>query len=71
VDPARAAVAGPLGFSAGLLVGAPGLTDLQQTLPLVWLILVLSIIGAGITWGVLAYTLWKFRDPATKGRRYG
>lgn len=46
-------------------------TDLDQTMPLVWLMLVISIIGAAITWAFLAYALWKYRDPATKGRRYG
>jgi hypothetical protein len=48
-----------------------GDTDLQQTLPLVYVMLVISVIGAVITWSFLAYALWKFRDPATKGRRYG
>jgi uncharacterized integral membrane protein len=43
----------------------------QQTLPLIWVLLALSIVGAAITWGVLLYALWKFRDPATRGRRYG
>ena len=53
-------------------MGAPaGETDLQQTMPLVYLMLVLSIIGAALTWSFLVYALWKFRDPATKGRRYG
>jgi heme/copper-type cytochrome/quinol oxidase subunit 2 len=48
-----------------------GLTDLQQTMPLVWLLLVISVIGAAVTWAFLAYAIWKYRDPATKGRRYG
>jgi hypothetical protein len=48
-----------------------GETNLQETLPLVYVMLVLSVIGAAITWSVLAYALWKFRDPATKHRRYG
>ncbi len=71
---------GPSGsLPAASLVGAAGgtagplraLTDLQQTLPLVYAMLIISIIGAAVTWGFLVYALWKFRDPATKGRKYG
>lgn len=69
LGPPRLAV--PPALGAAVLLAAPGLTDLQQTLPLVYLMIVLSVVGAGITWSVLAYALWKFRDPATKGRRYG
>jgi hypothetical protein len=29
------------------------------------------VVGAVITWGVMTYALWRFRDPNTKGRRYG
>ena len=50
---------------------APGLTDLQQTLPLIEVMTILSVIGAVLTWGFLAYALWKFRDPTPRGRRYG
>ena len=46
-------------------------TNLQQTTPLIDVMTILSIIGAALTWGFLVYALWKFRDPATKGRRYG
>lgn len=52
-------------------LSAPGLTDLQETTPLVWVMVIASVIGAAITWGFLAYALWKFRDPATRGRKYG
>lgn len=55
----------------GVALPAIGTSDLQQTLPLIYVILALSIVGAGLTWGFLAYALWKFRDPATKGRKYG
>ena len=48
-----------------------GLTNLQETSPLVWVLLGLSVGGALITWGILAYAIWRFRDPSTKGRRYG
>jgi hypothetical protein len=48
-----------------------GPTNLAQTTPLIWVMLAISVAGAIITWGVMAYALWKFRDPATKKRRYG
>lgn len=50
---------------------AAGQTDLQQISPLVWVILAISVGGAIITFAFLAYAVWKFRDPAAKGRRYG
>jgi hypothetical protein len=46
-------------------------TVLQEVTPLVWVILAISVGGAIITFAFLAYAVWKFRDPATKGRRYG
>ena len=68
------------GRAAGLILGlgagpgsllAAGQTDLQQISPLVWVILAISVGGAIITFAFLAYAVWKFRDPATRGRRYG
>jgi hypothetical protein len=67
---------------SGIASGAPpgasllvrtvtGATDLQQDQSLFWVMLITSIIGAAITWSFLAYAIWKYRDPATKGRRYG
>jgi hypothetical protein len=50
---------------------AGGETVLQEVTPLVWVILAISVGGAIITFAFLAYAVWKFRDPATKGRRYG
>lgn len=46
-------------------------TNLQETMPLVWVLLAMSFAGAAITFAILAYAIWKFRDPATKRRRYG
>ncbi|MCI4368414.1 MAG: hypothetical protein L3K09_02480 [Thermoplasmata archaeon] len=46
-------------------------SDLQQTMPLVYVLTVLSVIGAGATYAFLVYALWRFRDPKTRGRRYG
>lgn len=64
-----AGVVGPVlaGF-APLVVGE---TNLEQTMPLVWTMVAISAAGAAITFGVLTYALWKFRDPAVKRRRYG
>ncbi|HEV2165916.1 MAG TPA: hypothetical protein VGS23_02885 [Thermoplasmata archaeon] len=50
---------------------AAGPTDLQQTSPLIWVMVAISVVGAVLTWGIMVYALWKFRDPATKRRRYG
>ncbi len=50
---------------------AAGQTDLQQVSPLVWVLLALTVAGALITFAFLAYALWKYRDPATRRRRYG
>ncbi|MCI4337017.1 MAG: hypothetical protein L3K17_07500 [Thermoplasmata archaeon] len=52
-------------------LASAGQSDLQMTMPLVWVLLALSLGGAGLTFGVLAWTLWKYRDPAVRGRRYG
>jgi hypothetical protein len=68
------------GRVAGLLLGlsggggirfGAGSTDLQQISPLVWVILAIGVGGATITFAFLVYAIWKFRDPATRGRRYG
>ena len=62
---------------AGLLGGAAstlrlsGSTDLQQDQGLILVMTVASVVGAVLTWAFLAYALWKYRDPATRGRRYG
>lgn len=60
---------GPLALA--LSGGAAAATDLQQTMPVVWVMTIFSVAGAAVTFGVLAWALWKFRDPSTKGRRYG
>ena len=63
------AAVGTLGGVAGTAAAGP--TNLQQTDPVVWVMIGISIAGAVITYAVLAYSVWKFRDPKTKGRRYG
>ena len=52
-------------------VAAAGSTDAQQTAPLIWVMLALSIAGAALVFAVLVWALIRFRDPRTKGRRYG
>jgi hypothetical protein len=46
-------------------------TNYQETIPLVYAILVISVVGAAVTFGFLIYAVVHFRDPATVGRRYG
>ena len=50
---------------------ATGTTDLQEISPLLWVMLAISVGGALITFAILFYVLWRYQDPATKGRRYG
>jgi len=50
---------------------ASGETNLQETNALVWVMVALSAAGAIITFSFLVYSLWKFRDPKVKNRRYG
>jgi hypothetical protein len=54
---------------AGVL--ASGETPLQLTNPLVWVMLALTVAGAIVTYAFLVYAVWRFRDPAMKGRRHG
>jgi NhaP-type Na+/H+ or K+/H+ antiporter len=67
----RAAGLMPLAGLLPIVLRGAGQTDLQEIAPLVWIILAISVGGAIITFGFLVYAFWKFRDPATKGRRYG
>ena len=62
------------GASAALALSgsaAAGPTNLQETTPLIWVMVAISVAGAIITWGIMVYALWKFQDPRTKRRRYG
>ena len=65
------AALGVSGLSALTGLASADPTNLQQTTPILDVILALSAGGAAITFGFLVYALWKFRDPATKRRRYG
>jgi heme/copper-type cytochrome/quinol oxidase subunit 2 len=48
-----------------------GESILDQVNPLLWTMIWISVAGAALVYAILAYAVWKFRDPATKGRRYG
>jgi hypothetical protein len=58
------AVASGSGFAAAQ-------SNLQLTEPLLWALIGISAAGSIVTFAFLVYALWKFRDPAVKGRRYG
>ncbi|MEM0128689.1 MAG: hypothetical protein QXG65_00770 [Thermoplasmata archaeon] len=48
-----------------------GATDLAQESQIIWVITGIAAGGAAITFAFLIYAIHRFRDPATKGRRYG
>jgi len=66
-----------LSATAGLLapalsrVLASGESNLQETNSLIWVMIAISAAGAIVTFAFLVYSLWKFRDPKVKNRRYG
>jgi heme/copper-type cytochrome/quinol oxidase subunit 2 len=71
---ARAALAAAVaGIALGLpaLARAGGSTNLAETSPLVWVMIAISIGGSIITFAILVYSIWRYRDPAVRGRRYG
>lgn len=71
VRPVREPVARAAGTVALAGAAFSAETNLQLTMPLVWVMLIMSLIGAAVTFGALIWTLWKYRDPAARGRRYG
>ena len=46
-------------------------TNLQETDPLLWIMIAIAAGGSIITFAFLVYALWKYRDPKVKNRRYG
>lgn len=50
---------------------AAGPTNLQETDPILWVMLAISVGGALITYAFLAYAIWKYRDPGSRRRPYG
>jgi hypothetical protein len=58
-------------FAASTGWGSADPTRLEETSTLVWVVIGISIAGAIVTWGFLIWAVWRYRDPATRGRRYG
>jgi uncharacterized membrane protein len=58
---------------AAAALAAPRATEsnLQLTSPLVWVMIAIGAAGAIVTFAFLVYAIVKFRDPATRRRRYG
>lgn len=46
-------------------------SNLQLTDPLLWTMIAISAAGAIVTFAFLVYAVLRFRDPATRRRRYG
>ncbi|HTW56426.1 MAG TPA: hypothetical protein VMG36_08325 [Thermoplasmata archaeon] len=67
----RPAISGAALAIAPWAIVASGETNLQLTNNLVWVMVGISTSGSIITFAFLVYALWKFRDPAVRGRRYG
>jgi hypothetical protein len=61
---------GAIGPMAALTVVSAS-TNLQETSDLVWTLLAIAVAGAIVTFSFLVYSIWRFRDPRVKGRRYG
>ena len=69
---ALALVSAGLGASLALFPRLiSGATDLAQESPIIWVITGIAAGGAVNTIAFLIYGVIRFRDPATKGRRYG
>ena len=65
------AALGPLTILLADGIRATAETPYQVTWPLIEVMTAISAVGAAITFAFLVYALWKFRDPAVRGRRYG
>jgi len=48
-----------------------GQTNLQETTPILWVMVGISVAGAIVTFAFLVYSVWKWWDPETNRRRYG
>jgi amino acid transporter len=62
------------GGAAGVAVLLPlhaSETPIQEISPLVWVMVAISAAGAFITYAIMVYAVWRFRDPSTKRRNYG
>jgi hypothetical protein len=53
------------------IIHAGGETPLQEISPVVWVMVAISAAGAFITYAIMVYAIWRFRDPSTRRRNYG
>jgi hypothetical protein len=67
----RARLAGGAAVAAGLVPLHASETPIQEISPLVWVMVAISAAGAFITYAIMVYAVWRFRDPSTKRRNYG
>ncbi len=65
---AAVAPSGALGLDGPFLRAA---SNLALTNNLIWTMIAISAAGAIVTFSFLVYSIWRFRDPKVKGRRYG
>lgn len=68
---ALAAASGTVGVLLLSGSASAGSSDLAQTMPLVWVMTVLSVGGSVVTFGIMVWALWKFRDRKAKELGYG
>ena len=63
------------GATGGAIVAAAGFvsasSNLAMTNGLIWIMIAISTAGSIVTFAFLVYSIWRFRDPKVKGRRYG
>ncbi|HLM91878.1 MAG TPA: hypothetical protein VK424_07535 [Thermoplasmata archaeon] len=59
--------------AAGTLLAwvGSGQTNLEETSPLIWVMVGISVAGSIVTFAFLVYCVWKWWDPETNKRRYG
>jgi hypothetical protein len=48
-----------------------GESDYDMIMPLVWVLVIISAVGAAIVYAYLVYAVYKFRDPQMKRNRHG
>ena len=48
-----------------------GESDYDMIMPLVWVLVGISVVGASIVYAYLTYAVWKYRDPSMKRNRHG
>lgn len=71
--PSTGELGAPLAALA-LAAAAPvlrGSSNLAETNGLIWVMIGVGTAGSIVTFAFLVYSIWRFRDPKVKGRRYG